>query len=104
MNNNTNTNEIKIDLGGLGDKKEDKETNIALLMMMKDAVPNIYCPVCDDKRMTKVSKHMTTGGYIYFCIMLFIFWPAACSALCDQNNWGHTRRCTVCNTKLYSKE
>merc|ERR1712167_10194 len=102
-NANTNTNEIKIDLGGLGGK-DDKETNIAQLAMTTDPQYNIYCPVCDKKGATTCDKHMTDGGCIYYVIMFFIFWPVALCVLCDSNNWGHTHKCATCRTTLFSKK
>ena len=71
-------------------------------MMCKDPV-STYCPVCDEKRITEVDKYLTTGGWIYICIMLFICWPAIICALCDSNNWGHSHKCNVCKTTLYKK-
>merc|ERR1719473_2001804 len=102
MNNNTNTNEIKIDLGDLAGKKDEKkEVNIPMLMMMKQSVQS-WCPVCDDDRMTECEKEMTPMA-ICLCILLALSCPPLCLIFfCMDSSYTHKHNCMVCKSTLYN--
>ncbi len=92
---------INIDLG---DSSDEVETNYALLMMMKENVADIHCPICDDDRMTVYEKSLTKAGYMKVCVCCILCWPIACCLYFMDDNWGHCHKCSVCQSTLYNSD
>ena len=101
MNTNTNSNVINIDLG---ESSDEEETNYALLMVMKENIPDIYCPVCDDERMTICEESYTPMALLVICCCCIFFFPIACCILASGWGKGHEHKCSVCQTTLYNSE